>query len=113
MHDPLKKGLVPLVVFIDMDGTICEELSPSLRPKADPLPGAVNAVNRMVAEGHTVVIWTGRGWHEYRETKQWLTDHGFQFAQLLMGKPIANIIIDDRARRFEGWQVDYLSTVNK
>jgi len=27
----------------------------------------------------------------------------------LMGKPIASLFIDDRARRFEGWDKDYLS----
>ena len=97
-----------MVVFVDMDGTICTELAVSERPRAEPFPGALDAVNQMVADGHTVVIWTGRGWHEYRETKSWLDNHGFRYAQLLMGKPIANIIIDDRARQFVGWDVDYL-----
>ena len=28
-----------------------------------------------------------------------------------MGKPIANLIIDDRARQFAGWDKDYVGTV--
>jgi len=28
-----------------------------------------------------------------------------------MGKPIANLIIDDRARQFTGWDKDYAATV--
>ena len=102
-----------MVILIDMDGTICTEESPADRPLALPLPGAVQAVNRLIDEGHTVILWTGRGWDQYRVTKHWLEEHGFRYDQLLMGKPIANLIIDDRARRFVGWDQDYVGTVSK
>lgn len=97
-----------MVIMIDIDGTVCEELAPFDRPLAKPLKGAVKAVNRLVKDGHTVVFWTGRGWDQYRVTEKWLDQHGFRYAQLLMGKPIANLIIDDRACRFEGWDRSYL-----
>ena len=100
-----------MVIMIDIDGTICTEERPLDRPLAKPLPGAVKAVNRMVDEGNIVVFWTGRGWDQYRVTKHWLDEHGFRYAQLLMGKPIANLIIDDRARQFAGWDKDYLGMV--
>lgn len=101
-----------MVILIDIDGTICTEESPFDRPLAKPLPGALERVNSFVDAGHVVVFWTGRGWDQYRVTKKWLDDHGFRYAQLLMGKPIANLVIDDRARRFEGWDKDYLASVN-
>lgn len=101
-----------MVIMIDIDGTICAEGDPADRPLADPLPGAVEAINRFVQAGHVVVMWTGRGWDEYRMTKKWLNDHGFQYSELLMGKPIANLIIDDRARQFKGWDHDYLETLS-
>jgi len=97
--------------MIDMDGTICSEESPFDRPLAKPLPGALVAVNRLVADNHVVIIWTGRGWDQYRVTKKWLDDHGFQYAQLLMGKPIVNLMIDDRARQFTGWDKEYVASV--
>ncbi|MGH9749447.1 MAG: LNS2 domain-containing protein [Candidatus Polarisedimenticolia bacterium] len=100
-----------MVILIDIDGTICTEESPADRPLAQPLPGAREAVNRFVEAGHVVVLWTGRGWDQYRVTQRWLDDHGFKYTQILMGKPIANLIIDDRARRFEGWDKNYLPTV--
>ena len=92
-----------------MDGTICTEGTVLDRPLAKPLPGAIEAVNKITAAGHTVVIWTGRGWDQYKLTEKWLNDYGVKYNQLLMGKPIANLIIDDRARRFEGWDKDYLA----
>jgi len=100
-----------MVIFIDIDGTICTEESLFERPLAKPLPGAVEAINRFMDAGHTVVLWTGRGWDQYRITKAWLDQHGFRYDQLLMGKPIANLIIDDRARQFVGWDKDYIATV--
>lgn len=98
-----------MVVMIDIDGTLCPEGHPARRPLQEPLPGAVEAVNAYVDAGHTVVIWTARGWDEYLQTKRWLDEHGFRYAQLINGKPIAHVFIDDRARRFEGWDKDYLS----
>jgi hypothetical protein len=102
-----------MVVMIDLDGTLCEELSPFERPLAKPLPGAVEGVNRIKDQGHTVVVWTGRGWDQYRVTKKWLDDNGFRYDQLLMGKPIFNLFIDDRSCRFSGWDQDYLQYANK
>ena len=61
-----------MVIMIDLDGTICHELSPFERPLAEPLPGAVDGVNRIKDQGHTVVIWTGRGWDQYRITGSFL-----------------------------------------
>jgi hypothetical protein len=101
-----------MVIMIDIDGTVCNELSPFDRPLAKPLPGAVARVNSYVEAGHVVVFWTGRGWDQHRTTKKWLDDNGFKYSELLMGKPIANLIIDDRARQFAGWDKDYLSTVS-
>ena len=101
-----------VVILIDIDGTICSEESPFDRPLAKPIPGAVEAVNSYKAAGHVVVFWTGRGWDQYRVTKSWLDTHGFNYDQLLMGRPIANLIIDDRARQFQGWDKDYLGTVD-
>ena len=100
-----------MVILIDIDGTLGPEGLPRDRPLAKPLKGAVEAVNRLMDDGHVVVLWTGRGWDEYLATEKWLKDHAFRYAQLLMGKPIANLIIDDRARQFAGWDKYYVGTV--
>ena len=100
-----------MVIMIDLDGTLCTEEVPENRALAKPLPSAVEAVSKFVADGHIVVIWTGRGWPEYQMTRTWLKEHGFKYHELLMGKPIANLIIDDRSRDFSGWDTDYLSTI--
>lgn len=98
------------VVFVDLDGTLCTEEKTFERPLATPLPGARAALERMRVAGHTIVIWTARGWEQYRISKERLDRNGIPYDQILMGKPIASIFIDDRARHFTGWDQDYLET---
>ncbi len=97
------------VIFIDIDGTVCTEEKTFERPLAKPLPGAKETIDRWYDEGNTIIFWTSRGWEQYRITKDWLDRNGFRYHQLIMGKPIASVFIDDRAQRFEGWDKDYLN----
>src|SRR5262249_43334304 len=94
-------------LMVDLDGTICTEERTFDRPLAKPLPGALKRINRWHKEGHTIIFWTARGWEQYKVTIKWLNDHGFKFHQLIMGKPIIDHFIDDRAFRFEGWNKPY------
>ena len=91
------------VIAIDIDGTICSEERTFERSLARPLPGALEALKMLKENGNTIILWTGRGWEQYKITKQWLDDHGFMYDQIIMGKPIVNIFIDDRARQFHTW----------
>ena len=95
-------------IFIDIDGTICSEERTFERSLAKPLLGAKEAVNKMYEDGHTIVFWTARGWEQYKITEHWLKENGFKYHQILMGKPQSTIFIDDRARKFEGWDKNYL-----
>ena len=89
--------------MVDLDGVICTEERTFDRPLAKPLPGAREAIAALKAAGHTVVVYTARGWAEFRTTKKWLEDHGIEHDGLHMGKPIADVWIDDRAVRFTTW----------
>lgn len=93
----------PKTIMVDLDGVICTEESFFDRPLSEPIAGARVALRKLRAAGHTVVIYTGRGWGEYRGTKRWLDEHGFEYDGLHMGKPIADVWIDDRAIRFTSW----------
>ena len=90
-------------VAVDIDGTICTEERTFERSLAKPLPGAREALSLLRRNGNTVILYTARGWEQYRVTQVWLRKHRMQYDQLIMGKPIANIWIDDRARRFTHW----------
>ncbi len=98
-------------LLIDIDGTICTEERTFERSLAQPLPGAIENINKLYEAGHTIIFWTARGWEQYKVTEKWLADNGFKYHQILMGKPQADLIIDDRGRQFMGWDKDYVATI--
>lgn len=93
----------PKTIMVDLDGVLCTEEVFLERPLAQPIAGAREALQKLRAAGYIVVIYTARGWGEYRVAKQWLDDHGFEYDGLQMGKPVADVWIDDRAIRFTDW----------
>lgn len=90
-------------IIIDMDGTICTEEKTYSRSMAKPLDNAVESVNSLYDEGHTIIIYSARTWMEYEMTVDWLSRHGFKYHQLMLGKPIGDVWIDDRAITCNGW----------
>lgn len=91
-------------IIVDLDGTICTEEKTYSRALAKPLPGAVEKVNQLYEQGHTIIIYSARSWMEYEMTVDWLEKNGIKFSQLILGKPIGDVWIDDRAIRFTGWE---------
>ena len=93
----------PKTIMIDLDGVLATEERTFDRPCAKPLAGARAALQRIHDAGHTIIIYTARGWAEYLYTKEWLDQNGFVYDGLHMGKPIGDVWIDDRAIRHENW----------
>lgn len=90
-------------IIIDIDGTICTEEKTYSRSMAKPLKKAVESVNKIYDKGHTVILYSARSWVEYEMTYDWLQKHGFKYHQLILGKPVGDVWIDDRAIEFKGW----------
>jgi len=90
-------------LIIDLDGTICTEEKTYSRSMAKPLPDAIASVNRLYDEGHTIIIYSARSWPEYEMTQNWLQHYEVKFHQLILGKPIGDAWIDDRAIAFKTW----------
>lgn len=102
-------------IIIDMDGTICTEEKTYSRSMAKPNEGAIESINKLVDEGHTVIIYSARSWQEYEMTVDWLQRHGVKYHQVVMGKPIGDVWIDDRAIRYNNWKevMNTLGTMKK
>ena len=90
-------------IIIDLDGTICTEEKTFSRSLSKPLEGAIECINQLHSEGHTIIIYSARSWQEYEMTSHWLSLHKVKYDQLVMGKPIGDIWIDDRAIEFTDW----------
>lgn len=88
-------------IVIDMDGTICSEERTYSRCLAKPKENAKETINSLYEQGHTIIIYSARTWVEYEMTVDWLRRYGIKYHQLIMGKPIGDVWIDDRAFSFK------------
>lgn len=83
------------------------------------MPGAVEAMHRLVSAGIHLVVFTSRiapvdPWgvprpeadvhREIANVRQWLDEHGLSFMQLHTDpwKPGASVYVDDKAERYTG-----------
>ena len=91
-------------LVIDIDGTICTEERQFSRPLAKPIFKAAETINRLKDDGHTIILYSARTWAEYEMTVEWLSKYEIKYDQLILGKPIGDFWIDDRAIEFSSWE---------
>ena len=76
--------------LIDIDGTVGEDIpneEPHRMVTSEAYPDAIETINRWFQDGHQICFFTART-EEHRElTEKWLSDKGFRYHSLLMGKP--------------------------
>lgn len=92
-------------VCIDIDHTLCVPSGPQGYGDATCVPGAVDVLKDLRAHGWTVVLLTGRHFNHWETTVEWLSTNGFEYDQIVFGKPPARFYVDDRAIAFDGeWE---------
>ena len=92
-------------IIIDLDGTICSEEKTYSRSLAKVKVGAKEAIQKLFDAENIIIIYSARSWMEYEMTFHWLQNNGIPFHQLILGKPIGDVWIDDRAIPFEeNWE---------
>jgi hypothetical protein len=91
----------------DIDGTICTQVAPHYET-ATPFPERVKKINALYDEGHTIICFTARGMGRhnnnmllaiqdfYELTKNQLDHWGVKYHHLFLGKPNADIYVDDK-----------------
>jgi len=89
-------------IVVDIDGTICLTLNDDFE-NATPYLKRIEKVNELYDEGYTIVFFTARGSYtglDWRElTLKQLKEWGVKYHELIMGKPYAEMYIDDRAEK--------------
>lgn len=92
-----------MILAVDIDGVLCTEERQFSRPLAKALPGAREAIEKLRASGHKVVLYSSRTWAEIEVTKHWLKSNGIEYDGLQLGKMVVDRFIDDRAIHFTSW----------
>ena len=76
--------------LIDIDGTICDDIpneEPHRMVTIEPYSDALATINRWFEEGHIISFFTSRTESHRSITVSWLDRHGFNYHNLIMGKP--------------------------
>jgi len=100
-----------VIYCFDLDDTLCMTSGMDYA-SATPMPARIERVNQLFEGGHTIKVFTARGsetgidWREVTERQ--LTFWGLKYHILILGKPAADVYVDDKAcheRDFE-WQLE-------
>jgi len=87
-------------LFIDIDGCLIKHrgnLSNIILEKPELLPGVLEKLNEWEAEGHKIILTTGRKESLRKITEEELFNFGIFYEQLIMGLPRGErIIINDK-----------------
>ena len=87
---------MPLVLNVDLDDTLCIDNFQGYETR-EPNQPMVDMVKRAYKLGHEITICTARKPEHETVTIAWLAGHGIKYNTLVMGKPKADLYIDDRA----------------
>jgi hypothetical protein len=89
-----------MLIYVDIDETICESPEDRDYTKAQPIKERIEKINKLFDEGNTIVYWTARGtmtgidW--YQVTQKQFDIWGVKYHDLKMGKPAYDLFIDDK-----------------
>lgn len=92
-------------IVIDIDGTLCDEISPNIEFR-EPYLDRIAILNAMYDNGNEICIYTSRGMRstgnaidsdsKYRKiTESQLSKWGVKYHSLFFGKPNADIYVDN------------------
>lgn len=76
--------------MVDIDGVICDHVPnefPERMVNVPEIPGAREWVNSKYREGNYICFFTARLEAHRKVTERWLQDHGFQYDEIIFGKP--------------------------
>lgn len=89
-----------MIYSFDIDGTICS-ITEGDYERAEPFPSAIAQVNNLYRDGYYIKLFTARGsttaidWRDL--TSSQLQKWGVCYHELILGKPEADLFIDDKS----------------
>ena len=89
-----------MVIYVDIDETICESPEDRDYSLATPIEGRIQTINDLYDDGNTIIYWTARGtgsgidWREVTEKQ--FEEWGVKYHELKFGKPVYDLFIDDK-----------------
>jgi hypothetical protein len=100
-------------IFFDIDGVICETTDRDY-PTSVPNYELINLINELYDQGHIITLYTARFMGRSNGNEVMARELGYQFTldqmrswkvkfhHLVLGKPVYDIFVDDRAIGYQG-----------
>lgn len=88
-----------MIIAVDIDGVLTVETEGHDYLNRTPNIIAKVELRDLITKGHSILYYTARPEQDRTVTTKWLNAHGFPNAPLFMGKPQADIYVDDKAVR--------------
>ena len=92
-------------ICFDIDGTICS--TNCHYKEAVPYKKVISKINNLYDSGVKIIIFTSRGYKSGNDwtdfTQEQLNKWGLKYHQLILGKPQADLFVDDRAIHIDDW----------
>lgn len=95
-----------MIYCFDIDGTLCTKTNGDYA-LAEPFHERIAVVNALYADGHVIKLFTARGsttgidWRQTTETQ--MQAWNIRYHELILGKPEADVFIDDKAFNADHW----------
>ena len=99
-----------LKYVFDIDGTICHTVDGDYE-KSTPIIDRIQQINKLYQDGHTIIFQTARGMGRsddnileayemfFEMTADQLEEWGVKYHRLFLGKPSADLYIDDKGMK--------------
>jgi hypothetical protein len=96
-----------MIYVFDIDGTICLNVESDYEASR-PIQSRIDKINDLYDAGHTIIFQTARGMGRsgnsfafahakfFKFTKKQLDNWGVKYHSLFLGKPAADIYVDDK-----------------
>ena len=88
-----------MIIYVDIDNTVFKTKGTNYDDSV-PMPRRIEKINKLHENGNTIVYWTARGTGSGKDysklTEDQLRKSGAKFHNLLMGKPVYDLFIDDK-----------------
>lgn len=97
-----------MVVYIDIDDTICISPDKPNYTTSIPIHKNISKANDLYDAGHTIIYWTARGsetgidWSEI--TKKQFKAWNVKYHDIKFGKPYYDLFIDDKNINVKDWK---------
>lgn len=95
----IKIASEPKNIVVDVDGTIFEYDKYEFGKFGEPIEEVIEFLKQAKNDGYKLILFTARSWAEYDALEKALEDNdiGDFFDEIVMGKPIGKMYLDDRS----------------